>query len=360
MRCLGPSVTEDSGVRFGLLLMCQHPRADDMVQRFEEHLEQTRLARDHGFDAVFCGEHYLTEAYQVLHLGVLLGRIAAEAGRMQVGMGIMLLSLRNPVEAADLAATLDVITDGRSIFGVGLGYRDVEFAAFGIRRQDAAARLEANLEVIRSLWTGAPVTIEGPGFSLQKAVATVLPVQRPGPPVWMAANSHRAVQRAARLADSWYMNPHAKLATLEEQLALYRTTLRELGKPQPAVLPLMREVFVAETNQRAQERAWPHLAAKYQSYLAWGQDKALPEYDPLALPFEELLQDRFVVGDPDRVIRGLETYVDRLGVNFITLRLQWPGMPPSDVAAAIRLFGNHVIPHFKQKIGGLSVGADVR
>jgi alkanesulfonate monooxygenase SsuD/methylene tetrahydromethanopterin reductase-like flavin-dependent oxidoreductase (luciferase family) len=336
-------------MQFGLLLMCQHPRADDMAQRLDEHLEQTRLARIHGFDAVFGGDHFLTDSYQGLHLGVFLGRVAAEAGDMRVGAGIMLLALRNPVDAADMAATLDVVTGGRSIFGVGLGYREVEFAAAGLTSREAPRRLEIHLEAIRRLWSGKRVTFQGPGFSIQDAMATVLPIQRPAPPIWMAANSHRAVQRAARLADTWYMNPHARLETLEEQLALYRATREEIGKPMPAILPLLREVYVAETRPLAQERARPYLAAKYESYLTWGQDKALPADDPLAMPFEQLTESRFIMGTPDDVIRGIELYEQRLGVNFVTLRLQWPGMPHADVVKAIGLIGGHVIPHFKAR-----------
>jgi alkanesulfonate monooxygenase SsuD/methylene tetrahydromethanopterin reductase-like flavin-dependent oxidoreductase (luciferase family) len=117
----------------------------------------------------------------------------------------------------------------------------------------------------------------------------------------------------------------------------------------PTVLPLLREVYVAETRELAHERARPFLAAKYESYLTWGQDKALPAGDPLAMPFDQLTESRFIVGTPDDLIRGLELYTERLGVNFVTLRLQWPGMPHAHVVDAIRLIGEQVIPHFKAR-----------
>lgn len=338
-------------MRFGLFLADQHPVGADMAARLHEHLEQTRLAGELDFDAVFCGEHFLVPEYHMFHQTTLLARLAAEAGTMHVGTGIMLLALHNPVEAADVAATLDVITGGRFIFGVGLGYREAEYAAFAVPRKGAARRFEKRLDLIQRLWTGEPVDYSGPDLTLQGATGAIKPLQSPRPPIWIAADNHPAVRRAARLGDAWFINPHAKLDVIEEQVGIYRQALADAGKPAPAVLPLLKEVYVAESQAEAERVARPYLQSKYATYVQWGQDKALPKGDALDLPFEELAQGRFVVGDPDRVIRELEVYVQRLGVNFFVFRLQWPGMSHELAARALRLVGRHVIPYFKGKYG---------
>lgn len=340
-------------MRFGLFLSCQHPIGDDMVKRMDEHLEQTTLAGENGFDAVFYGEHFSMPPFQMLHQPAFLARVAAEAGTMQVGSGIFLLALHNPVELADLVATLDVITKGRFIFGVGLGYRQVEFDAFDIPKEKAAKIFEERLTIIKRLWTEDKIDYEGYGFKLSGASCTLKPVQKPNPPIWIAANNHAAVKRAARMGDAWYINPHAKMSILEEQMALYKATLAEVGKPLPAVLPLMKEVYLDENRKRAEEICRPYLENKYKAYVQWGQDKALPKNDALDLPFDQLVEDRFVVGDPDAVIRGLETYVERLGVNFLSFRLQWPGMSHEHAVKGIKLMGKHVLPYFKKKYGSL-------
>jgi alkanesulfonate monooxygenase SsuD/methylene tetrahydromethanopterin reductase-like flavin-dependent oxidoreductase (luciferase family) len=339
-------------VRFGLFLSCQHPIGSDMVLRLDEHLKQTHLAGEAGFDAVFYGEHFLMPPFQMLHEATFLARVAAEAGPMHVGTGILLLALHNPVEVADMIATLDVITKGRFIFGVGLGYRDVEFDAFNVPRKEAARRFEERLMIIKRLWSDEEkIDYEGLGFKLTQATCTLKPVQKPHPPIWIAANNDGAVKRAARMGDAWYINPHAKMSVIEEQWRLYKATLQEVGKPLPATLPLMKELYVDETQARAEATARPYLENKYKAYVQWGQDKALPKTDALDLPFDELVEDRFVVGDPDYVIRSLENYVQKLGVNFLCFRLQWPGMEHDAAVRGIRLLGQHVIPYFKRKYG---------
>ena len=334
-------------MKFGLSLSCQHPVGDDMVRRLDEHLEQTALARELGFDAVFYFEHFLMPEYQMLHQTSFLARIAAETGHMQVGTGIMLLALHNPVEAADMIATLDVITAGKAIFGIGLGYRDVEFDAFGVEKSNAGAVFEERLKVIKRLWSEPEVNYEGDGFKLSAARSTLRPVQRPHPPIWIGANSTAAVRRAARLGGAWFINPHAKLSVLERQMPVYRRALEEAGKGEPDTLPLAREVFIGESNAQAMALARPYLEKKYATYVDWGQDKAMPREDALALPFEELARDRFLIGDPDTVADGLRRYERRLGVNFVVLRLQWAGMDHERVIEAIRLMGTEVIPRLK-------------
>jgi alkanesulfonate monooxygenase SsuD/methylene tetrahydromethanopterin reductase-like flavin-dependent oxidoreductase (luciferase family) len=334
-------------VKFGLSLSCQHLAGDDMVRRLEEHLEQTTLARELGFDAVFYFEHFLMPQYQMLHQTTFLARVSAEAGHMRVGTGIMLLALHNPVAAADMIATLDVITNGRAIFGAGLGYRDVEFEAFGIEKSKAIEVFEERLEVIKRLWTEAEVSHEGYDFKLSGVRSNLRPVQRPHPPIWVGANSTAAVRRAARLGDAWFINPHAKLSSLEKQMPVYREALEEAGKKEPETLPMAREVFIAESNKEAIDLARPYLESKYSTYVEWGQDKVMPRGDALALPFEELVQDRFLIGDPDTVAGGLLEYQQRLGVNFVILRFQWPGMDHRQVTEAIQLMATEVMPRLK-------------
>src|SRR5262245_24417886 len=114
------------------MLNSQFPPGASTAPALREALEQVRLMRELGFDSVWLGQHYLSTPYQMWQPMPLLARLAAEAGDMTVGTNIFLLTIHNPVESAELAATLDVITEGRFVFGVGLGYRPEEFEAFGI------------------------------------------------------------------------------------------------------------------------------------------------------------------------------------------------------------------------------------
>ena len=144
-------------MKFGLGLSVQHPPGDSQARRFEEHLEQVRLAESVGFDSVWASQHYLSAPFTYFQPLPVLGRVSAEAGRMTLGTGVLLLPLHHPLEIAEQIATLDVICGGRFIFGVGLGYRDAENEAVGQDPQERVGRLVEGLEVIERLWSGEPV-----------------------------------------------------------------------------------------------------------------------------------------------------------------------------------------------------------
>jgi alkanesulfonate monooxygenase SsuD/methylene tetrahydromethanopterin reductase-like flavin-dependent oxidoreductase (luciferase family) len=335
-------------MKFGLIISKQHPPGVSMVERFREHIEQVRAARGAGFDLIVMGQHYLSTPFQEIQTLPALARLAAEAGSMRVGATVLLLPLHNPVDIAEQVATLDVICEGRFIFGVGLGYRAEEYEAFGVRSQERVARFVEALQVIKRLWTEEEVTHDGRFFRFSKARMLLKPAQTPHPPIWFAANNDVAVERSARMADAWVINPHAKLSTLEPQMGLYRKALQEAGKPFPAELPMIKELYVAPDRHTAIQECRPFLEAKYQAYASWGQDKALPKEDSFDLAFEELVQDRFIIGDPGDCVRELRRYIGVLGVNCFIFRIQWPGMEQAKVLRTIKLLAEQVIPALKR------------
>ena len=331
-------------MRVGLMLVNQHPPADALVDRWAEVLGQIRLARSLEFDLIVFGQHYLVGEFAMLQPAVSVARAAAEAGTMRIGVSIYLLPLLNPVAVAEEAATLDVITGGRFIFGVGLGYRDVEDRAFGVGKGERVRRLRDHLRVIRQLWAGEPATLEAPYCRLDGVRIGLRPVQRPGPPVWMAANNDRAVERAAELGDAWVINPHATLATIARQTKIYRAALARAGKPFPAELPMRRELFVAETSTRAIDLARPYVEKKYEAYVAWGQHRALPRDDDMTQAFEGLAQDRFILGDPAHCADEINRCAAATGATTMIFRVNFPGMPHDVVAGAMRLLADEVRP----------------
>lgn len=338
-------------MKFGLSVMPQQQISDSPVMRFRQCVQQTIAARDAGFDAISSGNHYLSPPYRSLQNIPLLSRLAADSGRMLLIAGVVLLPLLNPVQVAEEIATLDVMCEGRSVFGVGLGYREVEFEAFGVKMSERVGRMVESLNLIKRLWTEDSVTFEGKYFRLHDASSTTRPVQRPHPPIWIAANADPSVKRAARMGYPWLINPHAAMPTIERQWRLYRQTIEASGHPLPALRPAILELYVAPTREEAVETARPYLAAKYASYAEWGQDKVLPRDGSFRVVSDSLERDRFVLGSPDEIIEALEQRVARLGSNFLILRMGWPGMENYKVIRAIEMMGDRVIPYFRKKYG---------
>lgn len=335
-------------VQVGLYLTNQHPVGSDMVQALGGQIRLLHHARDHGWDSFWTGQHFLPTMPMTQPVPF-LARLAAEAGEMRIGLGILLLALANPLDVAETFASMDVVSGGRFTLGVGLGYRQVEYDGFGILSHDRLRRFEENLKLVQALWAGEAVSSDLPWCRLDAATLTILPVQRPRPPLWMAANNDRAVERAARMADTWIINPHATTSTIARQLELFHRVRRDLGRAPLRELPAIREVVCGRTRERALEMAKPYLTVKYDAYRAWGQDAALPAGETFDLAFERLLEERFVIGTPDDCIQELLQWRNGLGVDHFIFRPFWSGMPVETALESMDLLSREVIPALRER-----------
>jgi alkanesulfonate monooxygenase SsuD/methylene tetrahydromethanopterin reductase-like flavin-dependent oxidoreductase (luciferase family) len=174
----------------------------------------------------------------------------------------------------------------------------------------------------------------------------------------MAANGDRAVRRAARLADAWFVNPHTRLDELERQMGIFREERAAHGLPQAGAGPVLKEVCVGTSDEAALEIARPHLKGKYDAYVDWGQSDVLPPTDTLRREFAELTAGgRFVIGSPETCVEILADHVGRLGADHFVCRLQWPGMPQRDVLASMRLLAQEVLPALRARCAPAKSGA---
>jgi len=164
-------------------------------------------------------------------------------------------------EGDDMAARFRELLE-QARLADALGYRDVEFLAFGTTQKERMTRFEENPAAVRRLWTEDSVDMVASHFTLKAASASPRPVQKPHPPIWIGANADPAIRRAARLGDCWYVNAHNRVETIVRQVEVYRRALDEYGKPFPA----RREVFVAPIGSssarrtRSPSRCWPSSA----------------------------------------------------------------------------------------------------
>jgi alkanesulfonate monooxygenase SsuD/methylene tetrahydromethanopterin reductase-like flavin-dependent oxidoreductase (luciferase family) len=171
------------------------------------------------------------------------------------------------------------------------------------------------------------------------------------PPIWTGANADPAIERAARLTDAWFVNPHNRLDTTRRQLEVYKRALDTAAKPFPEEFPMMREVVVATSREQAMRMAKPYLEAKYNAYHQWGQDKVMPAGDNnLGLDYDELIKDRFLFGSPDEVTEQILKIIREFGVNHFVFGLQFPGMPQSMVLEEMQLLAEEVFPRVQQGI----------
>ena len=338
-------------MQFGVMQRGVFERDDDMQARFAELMEQARVLDKLGYDSITTGSHFATYPHREFMQVPYLCRLMAEAPNVRLNAGIVLLSLHNPLEVAENFAAMDVMSGGRVIFGCALGYRDLEYKGFGVKKGEGVLRFEENLEAIKALWTGEKVSMRGSHFELDGAALSLPLVQTPHPPIWIGANVDKAVRRAARLGDCWYLAPHQTLETMARQMDLYRAELETVGKPFPDELPIRREVFCAATHEQAVAIAAPYMKSQYDLYHSWGQNKAMAKGDQdITMAYEDLARDRFIVGDPDEVAAEMLRYHSALGVNHIIMSVQGVGMPQGQVLDTFHLMAEEVFPKVQKAL----------
>lgn len=320
-------------MKVGLFINTQFPEGDNIAARVPELVEQVRVARQSGFSSLLFPHHYLTEPLQMLQIAPLMAYLLPEAKGMTIGGNILLLPLLNPVHVAEESATLDVLSEGNFVLGVGLGYREGEFEAFGISLKDRAARFTESIALMRQLWTGEKVTFHGKFYNVTNHGISHKPFRAGGPPVWVAGLVDAAVKRAARIGDGWLIANATTMGDTVPLMKLYRDTLATLGKT-VTEFPIARECYVGERNDTAMEECRAALEYKYASYAAWGM------VSPTAnMTFEEMARDRFIIGDKVKVKEEIARWRETLGVNHFSMRVQWPGLPQERVLGSIRRLG---------------------
>lgn len=329
-----------SKLKVGLYATTQFTPDTDLAHAKSDLVEQVRLARKSGFSSLWLPHHYLTQPMKMLATTPMLAYLAREAEGMMVGPNILVVPLLNPVHVAEDAVTLDFLTGGNYVLGMGVGYREAEFNAFNVPLKERAQRFEESITIMRRLWTEERVTFNGKIFHIEDLGIGVKPTRKGGIPIWIGGVVDAAMKRAARIGDAWLITNFAPYADLLRQMKIYRETLAEVGKPFPAEAPITRECYIGTSAATALEECRKALQYKYGAYSSWGLDKQSKDAKSFDQPFEDFVKDRFIIGDKAQVKDEIQRYHETLGVNHFVMRVQWPGLEHAKVMRSIETLGD--------------------
>jgi probable F420-dependent oxidoreductase len=217
-----------------------------------------------NYDSIWIGDSLLDRPrHEPL---VMLAGVAGRTKRMLLGTGVLLPALRNPVQLAHQVATLDQLSEGRLILGIGISPDQpgihAEFAAVGVPFEKRVGRVLESMRLCRALWTGEPVTWEG-RWQLDNAVLGPVPHRKGGPPIWMGGNTPGAMQRAARFFDGWFpISPSPEIFAAKWQEV--RDMARSAGRdPDTFGGAMYMTVCVDDDAARAEARIGQFLEAYY-------------------------------------------------------------------------------------------------
>ena len=217
---------------YGLLTAQRHPAdARPWADLYAEAIEYGVLADTAGFDSLWTSEHhFVDDGYLPAQLPV-LAAIAARTTRIRLGTGVLLAPMFDPLHLAEDAAVVDLISRGRLILGLGIGWRDEEFDGFGVPASQRASRIEGTISVLRQAWGEGLVTGDGRRFAYPEPGLNVTPkpVRGAATPIWIGAGAEPAVRRAGRIADG-YLGSGASPEAIAQRAAWIREEAEAAGR----------------------------------------------------------------------------------------------------------------------------------
>lgn len=307
----------------------------------EDVLVQAERMDEVGFDSATVGERHIHKEGFVEPVTA-LAAIAARTN-LNVGTAAMLPALYDPLHLAEQVAMLDNIATGDMHFGAVIGYRERELNAFDLDMDSRVDKFIESLEVMKQLFSAEDsVSHQGDYYSYEDVF--ISPQPKSDLPIWIGGHADIAIKRAAYRGDGWIASASSTKADLRKQISTYVNALEEFDKdPDDNEVVLMRDCFIADSEEAAREAVEPYLLNLYEWYERWGQTY-LSEHD-VGVDWESL-SGKFILGTPEDAIHEIESY-EEMGVDHLLLRWQFPGQPTKSALECIDRFGNEVLPAVK-------------
>jgi probable F420-dependent oxidoreductase len=200
-----------------------------------------------GFRDLWVTSNALDHVYSFDAMGVLTFAAAATT-RIRVGVSVLVLPVASPVTVAHQVATLDQLSNGRAILGIGIG-REHHYHQFQVPTERRVRRFREGVEVIKALWTESKVDYQGDIFRLEGETMMLKPVQKPRPPIWLGGDHPDAIRRTAIIGDGWMGSGGSSKAVFGRSVPILRAALKEAGRD-PEAFPLSKRVFMS-VHERA-------------------------------------------------------------------------------------------------------------
>lgn len=338
-------------------LACRRPEgtATEMVPVYEYALERAQLAADVGFDSAWVAEHHFAQDGYLSSPVSLCGAIAARTSDFDVGMGLAVAPLHEPIKLAEDAAAINLLArsgGGSFTLGLGLGYRDVEYRVFGVDRRERVGWLLDTVATCRAAWAEGSMSVDGHLVSYEDVDVT--PKPGPGTSIVVGANASQGIARAARVADGYIAPPPSTPADVEAAADTIRDELagREVDPTEFHVASMQ----YAAVHPDGREAAWEAVREAYlytrKTYLEYFVESADSDLDLSERELEESVEryaDRWredlLHGTPGEVAEQLRAYRDVWpGPVLTTIQLHYPGLDPDVSRRAVELVGDEVIP----------------
>jgi probable F420-dependent oxidoreductase len=325
----------------------------------QHDIAQAKVAEDAGLDSIWISEHHFLPNGYNPSVVAMAAAMATATERIRIGPALVLAPLWHPIRLAEDSAMVDVLSGGRYTLGVGLGYRDVEYAGIGVDRRTRGQYLEELVQIVKMAWSDQNVTFHGQVFDYDDVAVYPKPVQEGGIPMWIGGHADAAFRRAARYADGFAMDGGTDSDVfgedghnrdffwrVEQMVNRYKEALAEEGKDYESQdFSLTIGGFLSENGA---DDAWAKVQEAYMyTRRVYGDWYGLPKdvyesWYPDRMPPEEHARRRteIFLGTPDDLAALFRRLRDIVGENLhVMFRSKYPGVDHDTTCASIRLLG---------------------
>ena len=329
---------------------------------FDRALDEVETAERAGLDAVWLAELHGAPERSVMSAPMMVASaIAARTSRIKIGIAVQVLPLSHPLRLAEEAATIDQISHGRLIYGIGRSGVVRTYEDYGIDYAESRERFAETLEILKRAWTEPAFSYAGKYYSFSNITLTPKPWQKPYPELRMAAATPETFPQIGRLGMPIFVavrqGPFSQLA---EHIKAYRAAYKAAGHKGHGRVFLRVPAYLAETRARARAEAEESLMSFFRYQAELGRNSArraggevalqrLRRVERLeALTYDEALATQVLIDEPDGFTARLREVDDEIGLDGILAELNCGGRIPQErVLNALKLLCEEVKPRFQ-------------
>jgi alkanesulfonate monooxygenase SsuD/methylene tetrahydromethanopterin reductase-like flavin-dependent oxidoreductase (luciferase family) len=354
-------------MRFGTYFFLQATPDRSPAEIITEELDQMVLSERLGFDSVWLTEHHFADYGLSSAPSVLAAALACRTSRVTIGTAVYVIPFHNPIRLAEETATLDILSGGRMVVGIGRGNRPLEFVGHGVNQDESRARMEEGVNILLAGWTQEQVTFHGRHWDLSRIPVHPKPIQKPHPPIAVAATSDQSVAWAAQ--HGWRILSSGlgtQLPALVRLRGVYEQALQAADLPAGLISELLanwvvtKHVYLAGTDAAARREAEQHERWYLDSFarslrpdgLVGISDAVREQANEMVRRtterrWEDLIDDALLIGSP-ATIRARVAELAAAGVGELVCWMNFGGLPPAQVRRSMQLFAEEVIPAFQE------------
>ena len=337
-------------MEFGLFYQLPCGPDQSTVDRYDDMIAEAQVADGLGFDSIWLAELHFNARFSVMPSPLLAAAaIARTTSNIKIGTAVNLVSLHHPIRLAEETATLDILSRGRAIFGIGRGSNPSHFDGYGIDQTLGRESFREAVDFILKAWTSEDLTYEGEYYQAKGLNVVPKPFQKPHPPVYVASNSADTFELVGSMGHNILVGPLiATIDGVRSGLDRYRNELSKQGyDPGQARINLALPTYVAADAGQAGSEMKTTVDAYLDTLRSNNRGRGRGSSRADVLDYDVVYDEFGIIGDPERCVERLHHFIDLFAPQEIMCWFNMGGtMSYQQVKTSMELFAKEVMPHF--------------